>query len=693
MSATEDPDQHEDVPMFNAMVATASKLSGQPMGTWTWQTLPDLDHFCGYIKTNMLDVLTSLFANAYYSLAETCKRAISSVIGHEPEWLKYKKWVSFVTDVSAYKPYKCLTRPKDVSADTIINYIRPLADIYEGPISHVILKPRKELEDLLGRPAPVLWLFGDKHVDRQLCDTPCDSSNHCLTFYSELPLNRQPRTSFLPALDVLAEASGIVTDFHLEYWPSYTRIQDIHKVPRHKLPYKQYLKDSIAKDPIEEQASSIYDTTNSVWHCITKQKDKCPTKILRVHASNPRHIRNDFHGLLRIDELTTFSAWKDKCDAIFGLSWLSAETHETYKECLTILCKRIQLGAVTFTKQFVDNKFLCMYTKPAFELLQIPRELKDTMVKYLVQVANDVYFDNPHPTFDPFMYGNNLEHVFQSILKWYNNNPSKSDSGGWYLYGLLGTMDLFCLSRVFKSPLGGFPSQLSCVYVGDMHVYNYIRYLTVIMPYYEIVQMDFANENKCLPRSNKLYIDTAVSYLKKSRGRYKLDSPVIFISEMCYHLPYASSAQKWKDIVTKHLSWKDFYYNFASPKRVLKEDDKIKAMIRYLSEEKLQEMPQLVMDIARRKDLVKEIIENKPKLKSEVLQNELLLLKNSQLFDEEVTNNIDALLSHFRVKNTPRVRTNVYTPYVQTRRQPSRKAKEREPKATDTLESKAEDYI
>ena len=548
-----------------------------------------------------------------------------------------------------YQPYKTNQVPSNVSADAIVEAIQNEARKYEGPISYTILKPRPEIEKVLGRPAPVLWLFGDHHNGRNKCDI-CDENDakeRCLTFYSTLPYGGTKRGTFASSLESIGKKLNIVTDYHLEFWP--------------KIPLQETVKYNRPEWEDMHEKSAIYDNIHDMFPCISKDKERCHVPNLRVHVANARDQMDYFDHLLNFAKLNTFDRWRDACDAIVSRGITdSYERLKNQMQCLILIRQRIVLGPREFAIQYAcSDNILSKHSKVSFELLQLPSALQKSMCSYLSQPETLREYDKPDPTFT--WNGIRVQDMYAVIKKWYDDNVTDRNLNFFYTFGVVGTMDLYWLARVLKSPLGGLPSQLSCIYVGNLHVVNYMRYLTTCMPYYDVVQIAVQDDiytSKCIhvpkpphPRTQKQndIIRFFMQFYDYFEDPSELISPLLFMSEICR---YASSTvwDKWTDflywdrVINTHLDWRSFFYDCDSALRFLKEDDKIIPLVRYVSPTILN-TPGLLVELAKRTACVSELKKYNRSFDSTDIKNELIDVMNSTS-SHRLQRNIREVLTH-----------------------------------------------
>ena len=249
-----------------------------------------------------------------------------------------------------------------------------------------------------------------------------------------------------------------------------------------------------------------------------------------------------------------------------------------------------------------------------------------------------------------------------AIKKWYDDKVFNPNQNLFHTFGTVGTMDLYWLARVLKSPLGGLPSQLSCIYVGNSHVVNYMRYLTTCMPYYDVVQIAVQDDiytSKCIhvpkpphPRTQKQndiirFFMHFYDYFEAHPS--ELISPLLFMSEICR---YASSTVwdnrtdflYWDRVINTHLDWRSFFYDFDSALRFLKEDDKIIPLVRYVSPTILN-TPGLLVELAKRTACVTELKKYNRSFDSTDIKNELIDVMNSTS-SHRLQRNIREVLTH-----------------------------------------------
>ena len=598
------------VPVFNAATFLAAKLTNKPVTTWSWDSLTDVcSFFWEHVSSKADAFFGSFFTKILSDFRETCKGIYTSIQGVEPKWSKYKEWAKLVVDITAYRPYKTRKQPTHVSSDTIIDACLQAGTRFEGPVSYVLLKPRKELEDILGRPAPVLWLFGDVHTIRLKCQPSCEEIDKCLTFYSTLPFGGTTRGSFLPHLETIGKSHHIVTDYFLEWWPNWNNadLPALYKLGPSDNPISDYTARKVAKETVENQPSSIMDNYVDVFDCISKTKTNCHVPYLRVHSGDTRFRPDDFNSLFDLQKYNDVDKWIAVCNRVMGLHEASdIERTKVHLRCLQIIVDRIKLGSHGFAKAFLQDEklrqMLQMHSKTVFELIQVPTSLQTSMIEYLTDFdTNYNHSDQAYPDFS-ISHCKTFMEAYMTVKQWFDEQIKKDSNtvSFFHLFGLEGTMDMYWLSRVLKSPLGGLPSQLACLYVGNAHVINYVRYLTTCMPYYDVAAVFTDREltksmyerTKCVNMQIPVTPDSqwleGVWFITQN-NRNRTMSTFPFMYYMCKFALAQSPTNReyYVNYIQQVLSWRDFYYDFASPSRYLKEDAIVLTLLRFATPEVL----------------------------------------------------------------------------------------------------------
>ena len=648
--------------VFNSHAYLASKLTGSDIMSWANSPLPSLCALGANISTNMKHLLTTLYSRLTHVLQSCSTWMFPSSASVENE-----KWAEFVKDLSAYRAYKTDKRPIDVDADTIVRAIQKEARKYEGPVSYTILKPRTALEQILGRPAPVLWLFGDMHVTRNMCEQ-CDENDAkepCLTFYSTLPFNGTKRGTFAYHLESIAKKLQIVTDYHMESWTE--AMQETYN-------FELNISYKFANPDPRYHPSSLSDNYMDMFPCIPKYKHKsCHVPKLRVHVADSRQKVVDFNMLLDLKQYNTFELWKRACNTIVNKQ-ISDELAQKIRqrECLYLISKRILLGPCEFAKQFAcSNPILAKHCKTSFELLQLPPVLQVSMCSYLSLMSTKIPFDRAVKDFNFFAFGMKNEDLYAAIKKWYDNCMTLLEEQNVYhnlcfIYGATGTMDLYWLARVLKSPLGGLPSQLSCIYVGDMHVASYIRFLTACMPYYDIVQLVVqrgTNDSKCIIvpeyESHQVKLENIIRFaqaIARSTKSSELVNPFALMSEVCEYTQTSTTLQgedlvSFEHFIQLHLTWRDFFYDFDVPSRTLKEDQKILPLIKYATPEILN-IPFLMLELVKRDACVTELKTHNRIFDDEDCKRALIEVMNTHE-DYRIRHNINEVITLCFIPKSP----------------------------------------
>jgi len=686
--------------VFNSAVAIVTKLKNLDMRTLSFGDLPD--SVCMFISKVAHQIQRMLH---YYfpSILSQCKPEFTMKSGWTEleAQTKYDEWAEFVKEVSKYQPYKLarIQTVSNVSSDDIIKRIMESVKKIEGPVSYVILKPRRELEELLGRPAPVLWMLGDIHVGRNKCQSGCKVEDGCYSMYApderwrtttfgeekkfvhgaSVKDDKSLQSTFLPHLNKMAKDLRIACDFYMERW--IYRTFDTHKNISEA--FEEVPLDLLTAVGEEDHNSAIVDTMIEAWPCISKDKRHCHVPELRIHVSDVRQRVLDFNTLyasLRED----YKTWSRGCDILFDLDKKpNINKKHTYAACLSIIINRLNLGSRQFAKVYCGDikddespsmkyqkRILHMQSKTAFECMQVPKDLESSMIEYLMNDADegiDVY-----AKLITISENEDLEDVYSKIRQYILDALHREKTNVDYenLFGLTGTMDLYFLSRSLKTPLEGLPSQLSCIYAGDSHIYNYIRYLTSCMPYYDIIELKHNKSilddetiltnrryiNKCIVLTNSIDIQDTFSRLE-SIASFVLSNKFVddqdchsCMSEVCQYRLLLKDSKEHSDIdaYIAKLSWMDFYYNPKAITRKLKEDHKVLSMIPFAGVH-VYNTSFLMKDLLKNTHFVSTMIQTKRTFDDQRLKDEL-----ESLSDPYIKQNVSLILSHCYV--TKRIR-------------------------------------
>ena len=693
--------------VFNSAVATVSKLTNLPMNNISFAQLPsNLCSFVDILPPETSTIVEPLVSSCLLEeddsvINEEMKQGLTLAQAHE----KFETWSTFVKDINTYEPYKLALgqHPSYITSDEIIDRILSHISRVEGPVSSFILKPREELENILGRQAPVLWLLGDLHVGREKCKPVCEASNGCFSLYVPDARWTHPekyshlKETFLPFLQSIAETPNnvsIATDFFTEIW-SFGRFE--HLTP-------EMVKDFDFGNPLEIQRelhqhdSSMKDVFLDVFSCFAnrnKPNKDCPAPHVRIHAADPRANLLDIEYLFRKIGSITMADWTDLCDTVFNTHNRTFATSEekrlfridTYAVCLSLIINRLRLGLSQFAKIYTrgiqpndssilryQKRILQMHSRTIHELMQIPEEIRLSMVDCIceMEMSNDTHANYAYPDlFADFPTHEGLVSLSGKALRSINNIGNKLHefvkalnlSKGLYLFGIESSMDFFALSRALKSPLKGLPSQLSCIYAGNAHINNYINYFTTYMPYYELASISSFtqdkkkgqyDQNKCVdvrPVSDsndllRMMVAHAANTDRAMNG--------VFLSEVCMYLTLQpdqlSQDEIWdlEMLVGGELTWKSFYYNANSSEyRKLKEKDKVLNMIPYLETFGSFELLVLLDDLLHQKEYVVALINNAHFCQNKQVQSFLKTTIYS-IRDPQVVENATLALSHCR---------------------------------------------
>jgi hypothetical protein len=398
---------------------------------------------------------------------------------------------TILPQLSSYATLKTTELPQPYTPDEIIETITQAIHTVEGPTSYHLLRPTEKLEAALGRQGSVMLLLGDVHQGKIHCDVECKPQNNCFSTY------RDRDFSLLKFIDNTL-APFVTTDLFLEMWSDqYNLFNRLGSRSIYGLNFDSSLIDVI--DDLEPC---------TVWDKRTKTKPfelMCPVNNIRVHktdvramlslAGDPNEEKAYFYknaefvllwALISLNEYNQPATTTDFEELVNdNFQSLNSNGGERWKELLMLILKRIEMGSLLFFQTYYRQHPLFRKNSRVYkELEQLPLSLIDEMfanasllfpsydddpsVQPMPQIVEDFYDQvaQRHPTKDellPILREVFHKHVQQSFeLHWTN---------------FISEFDLYFLSRSLKSPEDGLPSQLSILYVGDLHVQQIVKFL------------------------------------------------------------------------------------------------------------------------------------------------------------------------------------------------------------------------
>lgn len=342
-------------------------------------------------------------------------------------------------------------------------------DKVEGPITSFLLKPTTKLNELLGRDAPILAMFGDYHMLRYGCKT-CKSQDECYSLYV-----RNGVVPFIKMIDEEAQEKDIRVDIFLELWNEASQ--------RKKTRCKTQSRPLETNALVKKENSALVDVIDHVECCIGKS-DKCPySDRLRFHMMDVR---------------TPFSGEKYKSDMLFKLfdmipdknlnlyNYLSFAENLYQEYDMTELVHILTDLFVKFdSRSYFDNDFVKKNSRTFHEINKLPKKL----AKLLLDSVNNLKFEIDFAVDQDNVLLNTLIPI---------NVKSKS-----FLFSMQ-LFDLYSISRILKTPKDSNTSHLSVVYAGALHIKNIYDFL-IKNGLYEVVKKNdsaniFAEDkvNKCV---------------------------------------------------------------------------------------------------------------------------------------------------------------------------------------------------
>jgi len=375
---------------------------------------------------------------------------------------------SLVNDIRQYMPFKTTKKYRSkisVSklADTLYEAI---GTEISGASCAYILTPTDKCVSLFFRDLPVLVLFGDFHEGRQGCLSGKNS------FYNG---------TLLKTLDTSMKTNEIVTDFFLEVWE------------------KEY-------DMSDDTQSSIYDTIHYLQWCFGKLKDdsKCPVSTIRTHFADPRQNKYDAECIFTLlHECTSYVEFEEQCR-------IKYKNFSAYN-ILGLILERMKLGAKEFCKRNHENPFLQTHSKCFIELSQLPSTFQTLIWDFYHEFKSHSFPDSSDiPLFEAdaplvkeeeyiaYIHEEQIFHFCKKRLQPYYVNTSKGNINLIFWVGCVATLDIYYLSRAFKSPIGNLPSQCSVLYAGNHHIQNLLFFLVNQTELYQIRYLAPEDKSKCL---------------------------------------------------------------------------------------------------------------------------------------------------------------------------------------------------
>lgn len=317
--------------------------------------------------------------------------------------------------------------------------------VLSGPVSMYYLRP-------ITLGMPLVLLFGDAHREKKNLKRDCDEEDGCYLIYSN---------SFLLGLDALAKRYPV--DFFLEYGDeslAHGRKDILFGELRYKV-------DGCTDTRLRKESYEY--------------EDKCPTRSIRFHKSDPRRFyqyieskatelyndyflnRDETEIKARPQEPFVVSVFKDALDLIHRgeMGGIPEVMMRLIQHKYSVCRKQIQKVRVEvdWRKMFV---FMDLTLKGVEDYVKVYRDHTEEAEKVIQATLNGTYLKLT-PTQQHF------RGLLSSVLLYMNS---------WFT-------DLYTIARMFKTPEDNTPSYLSLGMFGVAHTRNMARFLSDIG--YEVV--------------------------------------------------------------------------------------------------------------------------------------------------------------------------------------------------------------
>jgi hypothetical protein len=383
------------------------------------------------------------------------------------------------------------TELSDLTPPQIADIINQNVLKLNGPIYGVLLVPKPEFTQILGRNPPVFMLLGDEHFGNQQC-ADCHMGT-CYSLYKDDP-------TFYKFLSILAKAHNISIDLFLENWTA--------PEEREKNVFRR-------KSNIREN-SALIESSHLMIPCIGQRKENklrqsCFFTEFRTHNADPRKTYYNHSDKYTGDTILVFlNYFTQKKSAAINLH-NAYPGFNVYQELLSLYSAKNNLQTIIL---YFNSPFFKKYSRTLHEFYQLPDVIQGGLMEGLLNAArNDIE--------EAYMMSrdSSIRSEMVTALTNFIGDNSESNENKLQLvmekaveiFGIsfgASLVDIYTLSRALKGftgrlpdgQPGGLPSQLSVVYQGMYHIQ---REISLLGKYYDVVQTwnsPTAESDKCIYR-------------------------------------------------------------------------------------------------------------------------------------------------------------------------------------------------
>ena len=375
------------------------------------------------------------------------------------------------------------TELSDLTPPEIANIINQNLVQLTGPIYGVLLLPKAEFTEILGRVPPVFLLLADDHIGNTQCaDCPMGT---CYSLYKDNP-------TFYKFLSKLAKDFNISIDLFLEHWTG--------PEEREKNVFR-------GKSKIREN-SALIESSNLMIPCIGQRKENklrqsCFFTEFRTHNADPRKTYYNHFDRYTGDTILVFLNYFTKQNSAAISLHNVYPGFNVYQELLSLYSAKDNVETINL---YFNSAFFKEYSRTLHEFYQLPIPVQTELMERLLNEAKNDTGEQYMMSRDSSIRTEMVTALTDFIRDNSKINESKLqviiEKALYTLSISFGAtlVDIYTISRALKSFDGGLSSQLSVVYQG---VYHIGREFFLLATYYDAVQTwssPTAETDKCIYR-------------------------------------------------------------------------------------------------------------------------------------------------------------------------------------------------